>query len=232
MITKITNHVEDAQNRLADQFQEKPRIAALLKGFTNEAQFVENALIQLLSFRSVSTAIGRQLDIIGSIIGERRSGRKDFEYRRAIYIKIAINVSKGTPEEAIDIFSLVTESTETQLEEYWPGHVTLMGNVDFRYGYEYLGPDSFAFEGGVDGLGFGDFFDPDVGGVFVGLIVYDMHSLYVLFDRILAAGVKLDWIGFFTGPSFSFDGDARGAGFGNYFDSGIGGNFATIVPDA
>jgi len=228
--TKILNHSDAGFERLAHQFKEKPKIEGLARGILTGFQDVEEALFQMLELFSVFTATGKQLECIGQIVGEPRRGRKDPAYRIAILAKIAINTSKGTPEDAIKVFSLITGATIVQLHEYFPGVVEIFGNVNFEYGYENLGPDSFAFDGGVDGLGFGDVFDPDVGGVFVGLVLFDVDFLYRIMDSVIPAGVRLEALGWFEEDPFSFDGDPAGKGFGDVFDVTVGGKFAKVVP--
>jgi hypothetical protein len=228
-LTRIPSHYEAAITRLASQFKTKPRIQALVEDFIRPLDLLEDEIFRVLNFRWIDTATGQQLDGLGRIVGETRKGRNDQRYRLALRIRIAINVSKGTPEEVISIFSLVTGATDVRMYEYFPGVVEIYGNENFEYEYEFYGPDSFAFDGGVDGLGFGDVFDPTIGGVFVRLVLHDVAGLYRLMDSVLAAGVRLDRMGWFEASSFSFDGDPLGLGFGDVFDATIGGGFARIV---
>ena len=228
-LTRIPSHISTAIDRLASQFKTKPRIQGLVRNFVRPMDNIEDELFRILNFRWVDTATGIQLDGMGSIVGERRRGRTDEAYRLAIRTRIAINISKGTPEEVIAIFGLLTGSTDTRIYEYFPGVVEIYGNRNFEFEYDFYGPDSFAFAGGVDGLGFGDVFDPDVGGIFARLILHDVAALYRLMDSVLAAGVRLDRMGYFETGGFSFEGDPLGLGFGDIFDATIGGGFARIV---
>jgi hypothetical protein len=230
MITKIDSHIEDGLARLISQYKGKERIEGFISSFIRPLEALETGLISTLNNRWVNTAIGKQLDLLGSIVGEGRRGQTDEEYRIKIIIRIAINTSKGTPEGTIAIFALVTGATIVNLYEYFPGVVELYANVNFEYSFNNCGPDAFAFEGGIDGLGFGDVFDPDVGGIFCELVLHDMEYLYYLMDSVLQAGVRLDRLGVFEDGAFGFDGDPAVLGFGDVFDSTIGGKFSRIVP--
>ena len=230
MITRITSHIADALARLASQFKEKPRIEALIRAFVSPMDEIEREIYNLNFYRWVRTATGVQLDGLGAIVGEDRRGRNDDAYRLAIITRIAINTSKGTAEDAITVFELLTNATVVHLYEYFPGVVEIYGNVNFEFTLEGNGPDAFAFEGGLDGLGFGDVFDPNVGGRFARLVVHNVNALYVLMDSVLAAGVRLDRLGYWSDPPFGFDGDPAARGFGNVFDGTVGGGFARIVP--
>jgi hypothetical protein len=228
-IQKITTHIQDAQNRLVSEFQDKPNIASFLSAFTLQTQLDEDMLFQFMNAFMLRTAIGNQLDLIGEIVGQARRGRNDFEYRLAIFLQIAINTAKGTANGTIEIFTMVTGASNVHLLEYFPGVVEIYGNVNFEWALLGDGPDAFAMDGGIDGLGFGDVFDSSVGGPFAEIIFYDTAWIYFLMDRVLAGGVRLDRLGYYSDTPFSFEGDPRGLGFGDVFDSTVGGDFATIV---
>ncbi len=70
-------------------------------------QPVENSLQDLLLNRSVSTAVGYQLDILGKIVGQVRQGLDDDTYRRYIRARITTNRSDGVIEDLITISDLV-----------------------------------------------------------------------------------------------------------------------------
>lgn len=229
MIEKILTHVQDAQDRLASEFQEKPRIASLLSALTLQAQFAENMAYQFLTAFNLSSAIGNQLDLLGEIVGVERGGRSDFEYRLQVYLKIAINIAKGDANGTIEIFSLVTGATRVHLLEYFPGVIEIYGNVNFEYALLGDGPEAFAFEGGLDGLGFGDLYDTSIGGTFAEIIFYPTQWIYDLMDRVIAGGVRIGALGYFSSTPFSFEGDPEGLGFGDLYDVTVGGDFATIV---
>lgn len=228
-IEQITDRVDNALDRLITQFKGKPNIETLLTAFVDQNQEKEDALFGVLNNRWVDTAVGDQLDGLGAIVGQIRGGRTDAQYRLAIQAKIAINTSKGTANEVITIYSLVTGATIVQIYEYFPGHVEIYGNASLEDFLEGDGADAFAFDGGTDGLGFGDVFDSTVGGEFAYLTSYDLDALYSLMDKVLAGGVRLDYLGYFPDDYFSFDGDPDGLGFGDVFDVTVGGGFATIA---
>lgn len=230
MITKINDTVSEALDRLVTQFKGKTRVEGLVQSLCSGIQEIEDELYKMLTLRWVSSATGAQLDIIGDIVGEARKGRSDTPYRIGIRAKIGINTSKGTAEEAITIFSLLFGATEVMLQEYFPGVVDIFGNVNILFQLQGDGPEAFAFDGGIDGLGFGDVFDPDVGGTFATLYLYDIASFYVLMDKVLSAGVRIGRLGYWLGEAFSFAGGASGEGFGDVGDPSVGGGFATIAP--
>jgi hypothetical protein len=83
------------------------RLETLLTILMAPLQRFENACIQLLTQRTVTTAVGAQLDVLGEIVGQLRQGQTDDEYRRYINARIAVNRATGKREELISIASLI-----------------------------------------------------------------------------------------------------------------------------
>jgi len=227
---KITTHVTDAQKRLVHQFKDKPKIDGKIKSYVDQIQDLEEVFYDMLTLRNIDTAQGAQLDGMGSIVGEPRAGRGDFDYRIAIKVKIAINTSEGTPEEVIALFTYFVGATKAFYAEYPRGEVEIFANTLFEDFLTGDGEDAFAMDGGIDGLGFGDLFDTGVGGTFAQLNEIDFKYLFYFIDRLLPAGVRLLFIGQYDGDEgFSFEGSSDGLGFGDVNDVTIGGKFAKVL---
>lgn len=174
----IPDHEAKAQDRLAAQFKEKPLIQGFLGAFIAQHQGMEDALKQMLEERTIDTAVGKQLDGIGIIVGEDRQGRADDIYRIALKARIGRNTSEGTPDDVLNVFNLLSGSTQTMLIEL-TAVITLTANVDFSANAALI-------------KGFT--------------------------QRVLAAGVRLDWIASQNpaspgDPPFAFLGVPGGAGF-------------------
>lgn len=224
------DHEDEAINRLAYQFKDKPRIAGLITSFVEQYQIAENVFFDLIQERTLFTAVGDQLDGIGAIVGEARKGRNDTDYRLGIMARIAINTSKGTPENFIAVFALLVSAGRIQYFPYYPAEVEAYADVNIEYTTS-ADADSFAFDGGSDGLGFGDVFDADTGGELAALTAQNIDELYLVLQKVLPGGVRLNYIGWFDGEeAFGFEGDPDSLGFGDALDVTVGGNFAKIVP--
>lgn len=104
------DHAATAIARLPEQFKSKPNIEALLRCFLAPCQELEQAFQDLKLLRSVDTAEGVQLDVLGKVVGQPRNGVSDDElYRRYIRARIATNRSKGLIEDLIRISRLVID---------------------------------------------------------------------------------------------------------------------------
>lgn len=192
MVTKIENHVEVALDRLRQQYKGKPKIEGLFQAIIEEIQRLEDALIDLRDGRSIYTAEGAQLDIWGQVLNQDRGGLEDTPYRLVLLGQIAVNVSKGTPEDLIQVFSLFTSPTYVSLNEFYPAAVQLtsvggtpIGNIDdIKSALRRACPagvsidlfttapgNPFVFDGDPDpnGRGFEDLDNPGNGGFLVSI---------------------------------------------------------------
>jgi len=129
-ITKITDHAGQAVARLVQQDRGKPNIEGLVSDMAAQWQGLEEALFQVLVERAIDTAVGVQLDAIGTIVVEPRDGRTDAIYRRHLRAKIRTNRSDGQVEDLIAIARLVLgtqdkEATTIEIEFQLPAAVAL-----------------------------------------------------------------------------------------------------------
>jgi hypothetical protein len=109
----MTEHVTDVADRavelLPSQFRDKPKLEAFIRMMVAPDQRSEDGLWQLLTERGLEDAVGVQLDVAGAIVGERRQGKIDADYRRYIFAAIRANKSCGTGEEIITITDLILD---------------------------------------------------------------------------------------------------------------------------
>lgn len=193
--TYIPNHVQLALNRLMAQYRDKPRIAAVITSFVQQLQDLEDATFPLDSGRSIFTAVGVQLDLLGTIVDLPRNGLDDDAYRLFLLGRIAENTSDATIDRVIQVYGLLLNSDIVNEQELYPGAVGLMGaspgvdpvlvpiirslvQLTLAAGVrlDFLGifdeTDAFAFAGGGGvALGFGDVTDLSVGGKFATLLI-------------------------------------------------------------
>lgn len=119
------DHTSLALSRLASQFDNSPKLRALLAAIVGPLHTIESDADDLREKRWIDTAQGAQLDGLGAIVGEPREGRSDEDYREAIRFRVFINVSKGTPPDVIRALDYITKSDDVQYMESWPATVML-----------------------------------------------------------------------------------------------------------
>lgn len=120
-----------AVSRLTGQFEGSPKLRAIVAAIVSQLTTLETVADSLMSDRWIDTAIGAQLDGCGYIVGEQRSGRDDYAYRKAIKCRVFVNVSKGTPDNLVDGLRFLTDPTDTQYQEAYPTTTLLFTNGYF-----------------------------------------------------------------------------------------------------
>ena len=103
----IPNHAQIALERTPLQFHQ-PRITALIQALALGVQCLEDAIFDLDISSTLPNATGATLDQWGSLVGERRGGLSDDDYRVFIEAKLLVLRSNGTPDELIEIFRRIT----------------------------------------------------------------------------------------------------------------------------
>lgn len=121
--------------RLTGQFQNSPKLKALMAAIVGPLTTLETDADAVIAERWIDTAIGKQLDGCGAIVGEARQGRDDDAYRAAIKFRVFVNISKGTPTDLIRGLKFLTDPTDCQYLEAYPATALLFTNgflVDYK----------------------------------------------------------------------------------------------------
>ncbi len=119
----IETHEADAVDLLVSQYKGKANMEALASIIGAAAQSVEDAALLLVTERTLSSAVGAQLEGIGALVGEAREGRTDEVYRVFIRGRIKVNLSSGTCPQLQEIFDLLYSAlggNTVLLEEWYP----------------------------------------------------------------------------------------------------------------
>jgi hypothetical protein len=129
----ITDHAGRAVARLATQLRGKPKMQTLVRALARQAQEIEDAAWPIL-LETVETAAGVQLDKLGRLVGQARSGRTDAGFRLWIRARVLLNRSSGTPEQILTLFTTLTAGSAARVvnEEQYPAGFVLraLGPVD------------------------------------------------------------------------------------------------------
>lgn len=189
---KITDHIQGAKDRLRQMFKGQPGMEGLLDLVDTEIQTLEEVFFDLMEKRSLYVAEGTVLDGWGVILNTSRNGLSDTEFRLVLLGQVAVNVSRGTPEDLINVFKLFTRPLYVSLLEVYPANLQLttvggdpIGSIaDIKSAVRRAAPAGvsidlfttatgvpFVFDGDPDpnGLGFADLNDPTLGGYLVSI---------------------------------------------------------------
>lgn len=131
----IPNHVQRAISLLVTQFQDSPRIKALLTAYCLQVQDLQNAAEQLYYQRALynedptKQAYGVQLDGIGQILNlPRLQGESDEQYRLRLRTRSLVLFSSGTPEQMIAILKEQSEATFVKYYDMFPAGYEMFTN--------------------------------------------------------------------------------------------------------
>ena len=124
----LTTHEEEALGRLASQFRNSPLLQGLIGLVGARAQGVEGAVFDLLGLRALTVATGQQLDELGEILGEKRAGRGDDDYRVGLLLRVRINTSGGEAEVIIAAAKQLTKGSLVRFADEYPATYRLWAN--------------------------------------------------------------------------------------------------------
>lgn len=153
-LTYDPEHAARGVDRIIDRYR-KPRTSALLASWLSEVQAVEDALWQLYVERSLATAEGDQLDVLGAIVGQPRDGMGDDTYRIWIRARNLVSRSSGKTTEMLAIARLLvpppSDPGDVRLEEYYPAAmvIRITSPVTLELGYQIAHMLHLAKAGGV-----------------------------------------------------------------------------------
>lgn len=186
-LTQITDHADQAEARLLQQYKGKTNIIAGVRMFADEIQELENIGFDIFENGSISKGHDAILDQEGTIVNQARNGLDDDIYKLRLIAKVGENTSRGTPENLIQIFKTLMQADLVYYRPNYPAGMTLtaiggtpfgsiddvkqaisaslMGGVSVDL-FTSTDAISFSFFGDPDpnGQGFGDFNDGTVGG--------------------------------------------------------------------
>lgn len=137
--------VSEALARATSQFQASPKVLALLEAAVGPLDDIKATTDSLKTERWIDTAIGKQLDGCGAIVGELRKGRDDDAYRAAIRFRVFVNISQGTPSALMKGLAYLVNSDDKQYLELYPATSILFADgpsvpVDIQEQMQDLSP--------------------------------------------------------------------------------------------
>ncbi len=124
MIDEELDHFGEAKELSPEQLKGKTNWELLIEMFSDQFQELETATHDLVT-RSVDTSTGDALEVFGKIVTQPKQGYSDDEYRRRIRARIAVNKSKGTWEELVNILRLIVNDTDVQIVGELQGRMTV-----------------------------------------------------------------------------------------------------------
>lgn len=229
----MTDRVAQARGLLIQQYKESPNLNGLIDSATLRLQNIEDEHEKLLTQRSLETAAGVNLDIIGKIVVLDRPFT-DPEPEDIFTFENPSEIGKG-----------YTDTANSQVGGYYIGlnpidnqkysdslyRFTLRAKIIYNTTNATL-PDMHAYASFVFGVE--SIILERAGAVDVNIArpigKQERQIINATFPR--AAGVRLGTLSFSTEEgAFGFSGDSRNGGFGDINDAEVGGVFSSLVID-
>lgn len=136
---------EDWLRELPQQFQDKEKIAVLIRAFARQIEEIEQVFSDIVNQTDLETAVGRNLDMVGDIVNLSRKDAMDMDvissgkqemtderYRRFLRYKILKNTSECTYWDLMDGISMMWNMerlTYMETLEY-PATILFRGEFD------------------------------------------------------------------------------------------------------
>jgi hypothetical protein len=134
------DQLKKGESRIITDLSEKENFNKLLNLYLSQVQEIEVANIELSQQKNINTAEGIWLDYIGGIVGEKRKGKLDSEYRGALFTRIGINSADATPDTLINLIKSHTSADHSRIIQYFPAafFVTTEGQTNLDSSLFYL----------------------------------------------------------------------------------------------
>lgn len=118
-ITQI-DHVTTGLQLLPAMWDDAPVLRGILQSYLEAVNITEAQIIDVRDGFNINTAIGNQLDIIGTLFGVDRLGRSDSEYREAILAVIANISGSGTPDDILNLLDAIENTETSKIWDHYP----------------------------------------------------------------------------------------------------------------
>ena len=121
MYAPIDDHIEQAKGRAVWQYKDKPNWDAGREIYAQRIQILEDILGKLLTERSLSAAVGVQLDRYAADYNlERLPGESDEDFRSRI--RVEINLLRSAGQHPILVFNLnrLVAPRQTSIRQIFP----------------------------------------------------------------------------------------------------------------
>lgn len=125
-LVHVTTHADDAVNALIGQYQERPRIEAVLRALVKQFQDIEDATWDVYVQSALDAAVDNEQDMIGDIVGQKRQGASNDEYRVFLAARIKANRSDGKYAQLVVIAKLLLgDATRVGYREFYPSAIEM-----------------------------------------------------------------------------------------------------------
>jgi hypothetical protein len=110
---------------LLEQYKDAENLNLILEALSTPFEDLDQVNLDIKNLLNLEEADGAQLDLIGDIVGEKRSGRDDEEYLRWIKFRIFANTSRGFVDDVVKALKFITQATKVIYSDNPPASYTI-----------------------------------------------------------------------------------------------------------
>jgi hypothetical protein len=110
-IDEVVDWIKRLRGKLFTRFRNKVTWEKWVQLLGRQFQDLEEATQSILLLMDIDNCPGRNLDLVGRIVGQPRLGNDDDTYRLYLKARIAANKSTGSPEDIYDVFTVMLGAT-------------------------------------------------------------------------------------------------------------------------
>lgn len=124
----MTTVYERIKALLPEQYKDAENLNKILLVFSSAFDELKAVNEDLKNILSIDDNEGAQLDLIGDIIGEKRNGREDPDYKIGLKFKIFKNTSRGFVDDIVRALKFITEADLVIYSDNPPASYTIYTN--------------------------------------------------------------------------------------------------------
>lgn len=131
-----TTITKDGADLLITRYKRRTKFKAWLASYTNRVQEGEDLIQELFTVLDIETSVGVWLELLGKIVGQKRTDIDDEIYRVHVKARIRINISHGTEDDMQELAFLLLAASDWHSRDLYPNEFRI--NVNDSPGNENL----------------------------------------------------------------------------------------------
>jgi hypothetical protein len=118
------NLIDEAESLMLQQFKDSERHKGLVRSLIAPLQSAADVIYELSDGGYIQNASYHRLDMVGSLVGQSRSGLSDEDFRAWINIRDMLHRCSGTSEQLLAILKrLLEQGFPFTIQEHFPNDI-------------------------------------------------------------------------------------------------------------
>jgi hypothetical protein len=117
--------LQNFKDLLLQQYKDSENLNKILEIIFDSCQELETVFLQLKNILNIDSNSGASLDLIGDIVGQKRDGMEDTEYKKNLKFAIFKNSSRGFLFDVIKILKFITDANLVVYSDNPPASYTI-----------------------------------------------------------------------------------------------------------